>query len=278
MQNTRTRARTQLLLLQQELEAAASSAAGADPLSGWALERFWRPAAGGGAAPLRAPPPLAGVSATAAGTSRYLTDFQVCAALGRYISLALQQSALPVAVLYGLHCGWLPSCSTQSRRPPYPLAKRHMCVFLRESCRFLRLLAQGGTACCSLAMFNGHDLVVQVQEVRVLGRGAFGVVVAAVNRLDGRQYAVKRIRLDAASPAAFARLLREVATLSRLQHPHVVRYFQVHPRSHLSRGIRSCCGPSLRRRKSSGLGTVYKRVAERLCSRVFCHASGIMAG
>lgn len=65
------------------------------------------------------------------------------------------------------------------------------------------------------------------QEGRTLGRGAYGVVVAAVNRLDGRQYAVKRIRLDSASPAAFARLLREVATLSRLQHAHVVRYFQV---------------------------------------------------
>ena len=49
-----------------------------------------------------------------------------------------------------------------------------------------------------------------LQEVRTLGRGGFGVVVAAVNRLDGRQYAVKRIRLDAACPSAFTRLLREV--------------------------------------------------------------------
>ena len=64
------------------------------------------------------------------------------------------------------------------------------------------------------------------QELRVLGRGGYGLVVAAVNRLDGRQYAVKKIRLDAAMPAAFNRILREVATLSRLQHPHVVRYFQ----------------------------------------------------
>ena len=48
-----------------------------------------------------------------------------------------------------------------------------------------------------------------------------------MNRLDGRQYAVKRIRLDAKTPAGFARLLREVSTLSRLQHAHVVRYFQV---------------------------------------------------
>ena len=50
--------------------------------------------------------------------------------------------------------------------------------------------------------------------------------MAAVNRLDGRQYAVKKIPLDATSPAAHSRIMREVATLSRLQHPHVVRYFQ----------------------------------------------------
>ena len=52
------------------------------------------------------------------------------------------------------------------------------------------------------------------------------MVVAAVNRLDGRQYAVKKIPLDTGSPAAHSRIMREVATLSRLQHPHVVRYFQ----------------------------------------------------
>jgi translation initiation factor 2-alpha kinase 4 len=59
------------------------------------------------------------------------------------------------------------------------------------------------------------------QELRVLGRGGFGVVVAAINRLDGRQYAVKKIPLDATTPAAFNRIIREVSTLSRLQHPHV---------------------------------------------------------
>ncbi len=61
----------------------------------------------------------------------------------------------------------------------------------------------------------------------MLGRGAFGAVLLAINRLDGRQYAVKCIREDAASAIAFSRLMREVATLSRLQHAHVVRYFQV---------------------------------------------------
>ncbi|KAF8070961.1 GCN2 [Scenedesmus sp. PABB004] len=102
------------------------------------------------------------------------------------------------------------------------------------------------------------------QELQRLGRGGFGVVVAATNRrgarraaraqprpaaqpaaprargpapppppppppraarrLDGRKYAVKKIRLGGSS---YARILREVATLSRLSfHPNIVRYFQ----------------------------------------------------
>uniref|UniRef100_A0A061SEW0 Eukaryotic translation initiation factor 2-alpha kinase 4 n=1 Tax=Tetraselmis sp. GSL018 TaxID=582737 RepID=A0A061SEW0_9CHLO len=64
------------------------------------------------------------------------------------------------------------------------------------------------------------------QELRKLGSGGFGVVMAAINRLDGRQYAVKRIPLPTSQPSALARIMREVTTLSRLQHPGVVRYFQ----------------------------------------------------
>ena len=65
-----------------------------------------------------------------------------------------------------------------------------------------------------------------VQELRTLGKGGYGLVVAAVNRLDGRQYAVKKIRMPAGAPAAGSRLMREVATLARLQAPNIVRYFQ----------------------------------------------------
>ncbi|XP_017433033.1 eIF-2-alpha kinase GCN2 isoform X4 [Vigna angularis] len=62
------------------------------------------------------------------------------------------------------------------------------------------------------------------EELRPLGHGGFGHVVLCKNKLDGRQYAVKRIRLkDKSMPD---RILREVATLSRLQHQHVVRYYQ----------------------------------------------------
>ena len=40
--------------------------------------------------------------------------------------------------------------------------------------------------------------------------------------------------MRAQSPQAYAKITREVATLSRLQHPSVVRYYQV--------GLASCIG------------------------------------
>lgn len=64
--------------------------------------------------------------------------------------------------------------------------------------------------------------------VKVLGRGAYGVVVLAINKFDGRSYAVKRISLNHHSleRISYARIMREVMTLSRVQHAHVVRYHQ----------------------------------------------------
>lgn len=61
------------------------------------------------------------------------------------------------------------------------------------------------------------------------GRGGFGAVMLCINKLDGRRYAIKKIRLRSRSAATHSRILREVATLSRLQHQNVVRYYQVRP-------------------------------------------------
>ncbi|XP_073387701.1 eIF-2-alpha kinase GCN2-like isoform X2 [Physcomitrium patens] len=64
------------------------------------------------------------------------------------------------------------------------------------------------------------------EEISLLGEGGFGHVVLCVNKLDGRRYAMKKIRLKAKTLSQNNKILREVATLARLQHQHVVRYYQ----------------------------------------------------
>ncbi|OQS06481.1 serine/threonine protein kinase [Thraustotheca clavata] len=64
------------------------------------------------------------------------------------------------------------------------------------------------------------------KEDKVLGRGGGGEVIKVQNRLDRQWYAVKRIKLDANDPTMKKKLLREVKTISRLQHRYIVRYFQ----------------------------------------------------
>lgn len=70
------------------------------------------------------------------------------------------------------------------------------------------------------------------------------MVVSATNRLDGRQYAIKKIKILHSAASYYSRMMREVATLSRLQHPNVVRYFQVlhaaHYTSHIVLQVLNC--------------------------------------
>lgn len=61
------------------------------------------------------------------------------------------------------------------------------------------------------------------EEVEFLGKGAFGSVVKARNKLDGRFYAIKKVRISN-SAVEEERTMREIMTLSRLDHPHIVRY------------------------------------------------------
>ncbi|ORX52231.1 hypothetical protein BCR36DRAFT_582732 [Piromyces finnis] len=64
------------------------------------------------------------------------------------------------------------------------------------------------------------------EEIEFLGKGGFGEVVKARNRLDGRLYAIKKVKLDPKDSEYNKKILREVTTLSRLHHEYVVRYFQ----------------------------------------------------
>eukprot|EP00741_Cyanophora_paradoxa_P010613 tig00020537_g10257.t1 len=67
------------------------------------------------------------------------------------------------------------------------------------------------------------------EEIDLLGRGAFGNVYSARNKLDGREYAIKKIRFartEAGEEQVREEVLREVKCLARLDHPRVVRYYQ----------------------------------------------------
>ncbi|KAJ7760657.1 kinase-like domain-containing protein [Mycena maculata] len=61
------------------------------------------------------------------------------------------------------------------------------------------------------------------EELELLGKGAFGSVVKARNKIDSRIYAVKKIRLS--TTQSDTKIFREVNALSRLSHRFIVRYF-----------------------------------------------------
>lgn len=63
------------------------------------------------------------------------------------------------------------------------------------------------------------------EEIEFLGKGGFGEVIKARNRLDNRLYAIKKIRLDPRDSEDLRKILREVQTLSSLHHQYVVRYY-----------------------------------------------------
>lgn len=70
-------------------------------------------------------------------------------------------------------------------------------------------------------------------ELSILGKGGYGTVFRVKHKLDGVQYAVKKIpisdtrlaRLCTRGEPERVKLLRELHTLARLDHPNIVRYY-----------------------------------------------------
>ncbi|XP_062325061.1 eukaryotic translation initiation factor 2-alpha kinase 3 [Osmerus eperlanus] len=62
------------------------------------------------------------------------------------------------------------------------------------------------------------------EPVQCLGRGGFGVVFEARNKVDDCNYAIKRIRLPNREQAR-EKVMREVKALAKLEHPGIIRYF-----------------------------------------------------
>lgn len=61
-------------------------------------------------------------------------------------------------------------------------------------------------------------------ELFCLGKGGFGTVFKAQNRLDGHYYAVKKIKFSSTNSPRYHRILREVKSLAGMDHSNIVRY------------------------------------------------------
>lgn len=64
----------------------------------------------------------------------------------------------------------------------------------------------------------------EFEEIAALGKGAYGKVFKVTNKLDGQEYAVKKILIKKVTREDCMKVLREVKVLSSLQHPNIVGY------------------------------------------------------
>ncbi|ELT91265.1 hypothetical protein CAPTEDRAFT_202381 [Capitella teleta] len=64
----------------------------------------------------------------------------------------------------------------------------------------------------------------EFSEISALGKGAYGCVFKVRNKLDGSEYAVKKITFEDGKPDSWYKTLREVKHLASLEHKHVVGY------------------------------------------------------
>ncbi|GJJ75183.1 hypothetical protein EMPS_07541 [Entomortierella parvispora] len=66
-----------------------------------------------------------------------------------------------------------------------------------------------------------HDFT----EISKLGKGGFACVFKARNKLDGIEYAIKKIRLRGGVKVRYEKIFREIKFLARLDHKNVIRYY-----------------------------------------------------
>jgi len=76
----------------------------------------------------------------------------------------------------------------------------------------------------AVEMEYSSRFLLDFEMLECLGRGGFGIVFKARNRIDGCSYAVKRILLPQNSQAR-QKMLREVRALATLDHRSIVRFY-----------------------------------------------------
>ena len=72
--------------------------------------------------------------------------------------------------------------------------------------------------------YNTFRFLQDFEPERVLGKGGYGVVFEALNKLDQTKYAIKRIAVDNGQ-RAIERVRREIRAMAHLEHPGIIRYY-----------------------------------------------------
>jgi cyclin-dependent kinase len=83
-------------------------------------------------------------------------------------------------------------------------------------------------------LFFGHNTRTQqnkkmerYQKMEKIGEGTYGVVYKAKDRVTGEIVALKKIRLEAEDEGIPSTAIREISLLKELQHPNIVRLYDV---------------------------------------------------
>jgi len=90
-----------------------------------------------------------------------------------------------------------------------------------ENLKFNNITERSGNECETYSRFKND-----FEMVNLLGKGGFGSVYKVINRLDGNFYAIKQMILNYNYPSKVKKIMQEVQLLSKLNHHHIVRYYQ----------------------------------------------------
>lgn len=87
---------------------------------------------------------------------------------------------------------------------------------------------QGQNPAATFTLMSRSDS--DFKDMVPIGKGGFGSVFKVVHKLDGITYALKKIKIksrvmQSSDEHGMDKVLEEIRTLARLEHPHIVRYF-----------------------------------------------------
>ncbi|XP_017338513.1 eukaryotic translation initiation factor 2-alpha kinase 1 isoform X2 [Ictalurus punctatus] len=88
-------------------------------------------------------------------------------------------------------------------------------------------------------LFQTSRYLSEFEEISPLGRGSYGKVFKVKNKLDGQNYAVKKILIKNVTRNDCMKVLREVKVLSSLQHLNIVGYHTAWM-EHVQPAVKNC--------------------------------------